>query len=134
MEDSKKELARNHYKRALQGLEQSNQIFYSGKHRAAVNSSYYAVYDGMRAIHALDNDVGSDNCDDIVSSFNRLHIIGEWFEVPACQIIRNTVSIIKCGVPDNSPEVSRPEAMTQLIMSAQFISYIKVYLINHFIL
>ena len=87
MESRLKDLAEYRLMKAERNLGIASDLFYEEVYDVALNRAYYAVFDAMRAVNALDG-FDSSKHSGVISHFNQNHVKTGEFKTETSQIIK----------------------------------------------
>ena len=87
MEGKVKDLSKYRYEKAVKNLEIAEDLFEREVYGFALNRAYYAAFDAMRAVNALDG-FDSSKHSGVISHFNKNHVKNGDFETVTSSIIR----------------------------------------------
>ena len=87
MEGSIKELSNYRLEKAKRNLELARKLLDEDTYAFALNRAYYAAFDAMRAVNALDN-FDSSKHSGVIAHFNQCHVKAGDFDASVSSIIR----------------------------------------------
>ena len=84
---SVKELSRFRYEKAMSNLQLAHSLYNDGQYAFALNRAYYALFDGMRAVNALDG-FDSSKHSGVISHFNMTYVKTAQFPATTSTVIK----------------------------------------------
>lgn len=129
MEGSVTDLAKYRLARAREDLETAEVNLVSGKFRASVNRSYYAVFHSIRAVTALDH-FDSSKHSGVIAWFNQHYVKTGIFDKELSKIIDSCYRLREKADYDDFYLVAKEEAELQIKKAKIVYQTIEVYIEN----
>lgn len=133
MESSIGELSKYRYNRAVEELENAQQMLIDGRYKLALNRSYYAIFHSMRAVNVLDS-FDSSKHSGVIAHFNQNHVKNGDFDKEASKIIRNASEMREHADYEDFFVASKQDAEEQTQQAECFLGFVKRYLTDKGIL
>ena len=127
MDGSVTDLARYRLARAKEDLETAEENIASGKYRASVNRSYYAMFHALRAVTALDQ-FDSGKHSGIIAYFNQHYVKTGIFDREISKMIDSCYRLREKADYDDFYLAAREDAIQQLEKAKQVYNAVKQYI------
>ena len=129
MDKTQIDLALYRLESAEERLKAAKVMISVGSYKDAVNRTYYAIFNAMRSILALDG-VGFKRYSGVISYFRREYIKTGLFPANCSRIIKDSFEIRGQSDYDDFFLVSNEDAEIQYENAADFYQLVKVYVIE----
>ena len=123
---SKKDLAIYRIQASKSNLNSARILLEAGEHKSANNRAYYAIFDAINAIHALDGNAYRRH-KDAISNFNKAYVKTEIFPREMGRKIGEAEEIRHASDYDDFYVASREEAERQVSVADEFIQSVERY-------
>ena len=127
MEGKVKDLSKYRYQKAEQNLEIAKDLFDREVYGFALNRAYYAAFDAMRAVNALDG-FDSSKHSGVISHFNKNHVKNGDFNADTSGIIRRASMMREKSDYEDFYEPDREDAETVIKEVEEFLTAVKTFL------
>ncbi len=127
MEGSVMDLSRYRLEKAKEDLETAEENLNTGKYRASVNRSYYAVFHALRAITALDQ-FDSGKHSGIISFFNLHYVKTGIFSKEISRMIDTCYRLREKADYDDFFLVAREDALQQFEKAKHIVFTVEKYI------
>ena len=131
MEKSVIELSKNRICKAEENLQASITMFEKEFYNFSINRSYYAVFDAIRAINALDN-FDSSKHSGVISYFNQNYVKTEIFNSNTSKIIKKASLLREKSDYEDFYCATKQEAKECIKEATNFVNEVKNYISNRF--
>lgn len=108
-------------------LADANALFQIGSYKGATNRAYYAVFNAMRAVLAL-NGIDRKRHSGVISEFQRLYLKTQVFDVSYSKIISNAFALRVGGDYQDYYVISKQEIAELIADAESFVKAVKDYL------
>lgn len=127
MEGKVKDLSKYRYQKAEQNLEIAKDLFDREVYGFALNRAYYAAFDAMRAVNALDG-FDSSKHSGVISHFNKNHVKNGDFNTDTSGIIKRASMMREKSDYEDFYEPDREDTEEVIKEVAVFLSTVKAFL------
>ena len=127
MESKIKDLSKYRFEKAEKNLEIAKDLFECETYGVALNRAYYAAFDAMRAVNALDR-FDSSKHSGVISHFNKNHVKNGDFDVSTSSIIRRASMLREKSDYEDFYEPEKEDAETVINEVEKFLSAVKRFL------
>ena len=127
MEDKVKELSKYRLEKAEKNLEIANDLFEGETYGVALNRAYYAAFDAMRAVNALDG-FDSSRHSGVISHFNKNHVKNGDFSTDTSSIIRRASMMREKSDYEDFYEPEKEDTETVIKEVSEFLAAVKAFL------
>ena len=127
MEGKVKDLSKYRYQKAEQNLEIAKDLFDREVYGFALNRAYYAAFDAMRAVNALDG-FDSSKHSGVISHFNKNHVKNGDFNADTSGIIRRASMMREKSDYEDFYEPDKEDTEEVIKEVAVFLSAVKTFL------
>lgn len=127
MESKIKDLSEYRFEKAEKNLEIAKDLFEGETYGVALNRAYYAAFDAMRAVNALDR-FDSSKHSGVISHFNKNHVKNGEFDVSTSSIIRRASMMREKSDYEDFYEPQKEDAETVIKEVEEFLAAVKVFL------
>ena len=127
MDPKLKELSDCRLQKAKQNLEIVEALIRDGYYNFAVNRSYYAAFDAMRAVNALDC-FDSSKHSGVIAHFNQFYVKTGKFTSETSMIIKKASALREKSDYEDFFEASETDAMDTFLLVKQFLNEVEQYL------
>ena len=127
MEGSIKELSRYRFEKAVHSLEIAGMLYGQGEFGYAQNRAYYALFDAMRSITALDG-FDSSKHSGIIAYFNQNYVKTNLFSVNTSKIIRKASMLREKSDYEDFYEPDKTETKEVIELVTTFVNDVSLYL------
>lgn len=128
-----KELSKYRFEKAQANIETSRFLFKSQNYAVALNRAYYAAFDAMRAINALDG-FDSSKHSGVIAHFNQNYVKSKLFPIETSSIIRKASMLREKSDYEDFYQPSEEEAIDVIEEVESFLGNVKKYLIQKSVL
>ncbi len=128
MDQKLKELIECRLEKARLNLEIVGTLIQDGYYNFAINRAYYAAFDAMRAVNALDC-FDSSKHSGVIAHFNQYYVKTGKFPAESSIIIRKASSLREKSDYEDFFEVSEMEALETFNLVKAFVSEVEKYLL-----
>lgn len=123
---TQKELCLYRIRTAKENLKSARILLDADEYKGANNRAYYAIYNAMNAIHALDGNAYKRH-KDVIGNFNKNYVKTEIFPRELGRKISEAEEIHHASDYDDFYIASREEAERQIAVADEFIQRIEKY-------
>lgn len=123
---TQKELCLYRIRTAKENLKSARILLDADEYKGANNRAYYAIYNAMNAIHALDGNAYKRH-KDVIGNFNKNYVKTEIFPRELGRKISEAEEIRHASDYDDFYIASREEAERQIAVADEFIQRIEKY-------
>ncbi len=127
MDPKVKELSDCRLRKAKQNLEVGETLINDGYYNFAVNRSYYAAFDAMRAVNALDC-FDSSKHSGVIAHFNQFYVKSGRFSAETSMIIKKASLLREKSDYEDFFEASETDAVSTFLLVKQFLVEVEQYL------
>lgn len=127
MDQKLKELSDCRLEKARLNLKIVGTLIQDGYYNFAINRSYYAAFDAMRAVNALDC-FDSSKHSGVIAHFNQYYVKTGKFPAESSMIIRKASSLREKSDYEDFFEASEMEALETFNLVKAFVSDVEKYL------
>ena len=127
MEGSVKDLSAYRLEKSRRNFELARALFDDGNYSFAANRSYYAAFDAMRAVNALDG-FDSSKHSGVISHFNQNHVKTGDFDISCSGIIRRAARLRERSDYEDFFEPDREETERTVTEVESFIETVSAFL------
>ena len=127
MEGSIKDLSKYRFHEAKEGIDTAKVLIDSGKYKASVNRSYYAIFHALRAVTAMDG-FDSSKHSGIIAYFNKTYVKENIFDKEVSKLIDTAYRLREKADYQDFFIVTKEEAQQQLEKSKRVVTIIEPYL------
>ena len=127
MDQKLKELSDSRLQRAKLNLDVVKSLIRDGYYNFAINRSYYAVFDAMRAVNALEG-FDSSKHSGVIAHFNQFYVKTGVFPSETSIVIKKASNLREKSDYDDFFEASNEEALDTFETVKLFISEVEKYL------
>ena len=127
MDQKVKQLAECRLQKAKRNLEVVESLIRDGYYNFAINRSYYAVFDAMRAVNALEG-FDSNKHSGVIAHFNQFYVKTGVFPSETSTIIKRASNLREKSDYDDFFEASNEDALDTFKTMKLFISEVEKYL------
>ena len=127
MDPKLRELSSCRLQKAKQNLEVVETLIREGYYNFAVNRSYYAAFDAMRAVNALDC-FDSSKHSGVIAHFNQFYVKTGKFPADTSTIIKKASTLREKSDYEDFFEASETEAVDTFLLVKQFLAEVEQYL------
>lgn len=128
MDQKLKELIECRLEKARLNLKIVGTLIQDGYYNFAINRSYYAAFDAMRAVNALDC-FDSNKHSGVIAHFNQYYVKTGKFPAESSMIIRKASSLREKSDYEDFFEASEMEALETFNLVKAFVSKVEKYLL-----
>ena len=127
MDQKLKELSESRLQRAKLNLEVVKPLISDGYYNFAINRSYYAAFDAMRAVNALDG-FDSSKHSGVIAHFNQLHVKTGEFPAETSVIIRKASTMREKSDYEDFFRATESEALSVYDSVGRFLEAVELFL------
>ena len=127
MDPKLKELSDFRLQKAKQNLEVVETLIHDGYYNFAINRSYYAAFDAMRAVNALDC-FDSSKHSGVIAHFNQFYVKTGRFSAETSMIIKKESSLREKSDYEDFFEASETDAVGTFLLVKQFLVEVERFL------
>ncbi len=127
MDPKVKELSDYRLQKAKQNLEVVETLIHDGYYNFAINRSYYAAFDAMRAVNALDC-FDSSKHSGVIAHFNQFYVKSGRFSAETSMIIKKASLLREKSDYEDFFEASETDAVSTFLLVKQFLVEVEQYL------
>ena len=127
MEGSIKELSAYRLEKSKRNLELARTLFDKGTYSFAINRAYYAAFDAMRAVNALDR-FDSSKHSGVISHFNQYHVKSGDFDLSVSSVIKRAARLRERSDYEDFYEPEEEDAKRVIEEVAVFLEAVGSYL------
>ena len=127
MEGGMIDLSKYRFQSANEDLETAYLLMESGKFKASVNRSYYAIFHGLRAVTAL-AEFDSSKHSGVIAFFNRMYVKEGIFDKGVSKLIDTAYRLREKADYQDFIIISKDQASEQIEKAEQVLKIIKPYL------
>lgn len=127
MEGGMIDLSKYRFQSANEDLETAYLLMESGKFKASVNRSYYAIFHGLRAVTAL-AEFDSSKHSGVIAFFNRMYVKEGIFDKGVSKLIDTAYRLREKADYQDFIIISKDQAIEQIEKTEQVLKIIKPYL------
>ncbi len=127
MEGGMIDLSKYRFQSANEDLETAYLLMESGKFKASVNRSYYAIFHGLRAVTAL-AEFDSSKHSGVIAFFNRMYVKEGIFDKGVSKLIDTAYRLREKADYQDFIIISKDQAIEQIEKAEQVLKIIKSYL------
>ena len=127
MEGSVKELSKYRFEKAQKNMELANTLLKDEQYEFALNRAYYALFDGLRAVNALDG-FDSSKHSGVISHFNQYHVKTGEFDSSVSSVIRGAARLRERSDYEDFYEPDQEEAKETVDGVRELLGIVNVYL------
>ena len=127
MDPKLKELSDCRLQKAKQNLEVVEALIRDGYYNFAVNRSYYAAFDAMRAVNALDC-FDSSKHSGVIAHFNQFYVKTGKFTAETSMIIKKASTLREKSDYEDFYEASEADAVDTFLLVKHFLVEVEQYL------
>ena len=127
MAGSVKELSDYRLEKSKRNLELARVLFDEGTYSFALNRAYYAAFDAMRAVNALDN-YDSSKHSGVIAHFNQCHVKTGDFKPDVSSVIRRASRLRERSDYEDFFEPEKEDAETTTGEVSAFIEAVESFL------
>ncbi len=127
MESKIKELSEYRFEKAEKNLEIAKNLFEGETYGVALNRAYYAAFDAMRAVNALDR-FDSSKHSGVISHFNKNHVKNGEFDVSTSSIIRRASMMREKSDYEDFYEPKKEDTETVIKEVEEFLAAVEAFL------
>ena len=127
MDPKLKELSDCRLQKARQNLEVVEALIRDGYYNFAVNRSYYAAFDAMRAVNALDC-FDSSKHSGVIAHFNQFYVKTGKFNAETSTIIKKASALREKSDYEDFFEASEIDAMDTFLLVKHFLIEVEQFL------
>lgn len=127
MEGKVKDLSLYRYEKAVKNLEIAEDLFDREVYGFALNRAYYAAFDAMRAVNALDG-FDSSKHSGVISHFNNNHVKNGDFNADTSSIIRRASMMREKSDYEDFYEPDKEDTETVIKEVEEFLAAVKTFL------
>ena len=129
MESRIKALSDYRLEKSKQNLELARHLFDEGNYSFALNRAYYAAFDAVRAVNALDM-FDSSKHSGVIAHFNQYHVKTGDFDASVSSVIRKASMLRERSDYEDFFEPDKDDAEKIINEIDEFVQTIDVYLAN----
>ena len=122
-----KDLSGYRYEKAVSNIDVAKMLFASGNYDVALNRAYYAAFDAMRAVNALDG-FDSSKHSGVIAHFNQEYVKTGKFPSTTSGIIRNASRLREKSDYEDFYEPDKEETSDAIMDVEVFLNDVKAYL------
>lgn len=127
MEGGMIDLSKYRFQSANEDLETAYLLMESGKFKASVNRSYYAIFHGLRAVTAL-AEFDSSKHSGVIAFFNRMYVKEGIFDKGVSKLIDTAYRLREKADYQDFIIISKDQAIEQIEKAEQVLKIKKPYL------
>lgn len=129
MEKQLKEISNNRIKKAKENLSAAKELYKAGFNNFSINRSYYAVFNAIRAVNALDK-FDSSKHSGVISYFNQNYVKTKIFKDDTSKIIKKSSLLREKSDYEDFYEASKDDAKTCIKDAEKLIEEVETYLLS----
>ena len=126
---SVKDLSKYRFEKALSNIEIARVLYESRDYGVALNRAYYAAFDAMRAVNALDG-FDSSKHSGVIAHFNQTYVKTQLFPASTSSVIRKASMLREKSDYEDFYEPDGEETYDTIIKVEAFLKDVEVYLRN----
>lgn len=130
MDQKVKELAEYRIHKAKQNLEIVESLIRDGYYNFAINRSYYAAFDAMRAVNAIDG-FDSSKHSGVIAHFNQFYVKTGIFPPETSTVIRKASNLREKSDYEDFFEASESDALSTYGIVSGFIREVESFLFKN---
>ena len=130
MEGSLKDLSNYRFETAMDELDAAKVLLETGKFKASVNRSYYAIFHALRAVTALDG-FDSSKHSGIIAFFNKNYVKEQVFDKEISKLIDTAYRLREKADYQDFFLVSKEQAVEQYEKAKKVTDVIENYLLDN---
>ncbi len=127
--DGVKELAKYRFEKALANIEIANVLYESASYEVALNRAYYAAFDAIRAVNALDG-FDSSKHSGVIAHFNQAYVKTQIFPASTSSIIRKASMLREKSDYEDFYEANKEETSETIARVEVFLKDVENFLRN----
>lgn len=127
MEGSVKDLSDYRLEKGKRNLRMAESLLKEGAYSFALNRAYYAAFDAMRAVNALDN-FDSSKHSGVIAHFNQFHVKTGDFDTTVSSVIRRASRLRERSDYEDFFEPDKEDAERTIKEVAVFIDAVSAFL------
>lgn len=127
MDQKLKELSAVRLQKAKQNLEVVEALIRDGYYNFAINRLYYAAFDAMRAVNALEG-FDSSKHSGVIAHFNQFYVKTGKFPIETSTIIKKASTLREKSDYEDFFEASEVDALDTCLLVKQFVAEVEKYL------
>ena len=127
MDEKVKALSDYRLEKAKKNIEVAEKLLKDGYADVATNRAYYAVFDAMRAVNALD-EFDSSKHSGVIAHFNQYHVKNGDFSPDTSAIIRKAANMREKSDYEDFYESSIEDAAEILREAKEFVERVRIFL------
>lgn len=127
MEGSIKDLSDYRIEKSKRNLKMAKKLLKEGTYSFALNRAYYAAFDAMRAVNALDS-FDSSKHSGVIAHFNQFHVKTGDFDVTVSSVIRRASRLRERSDYEDFFEPDKEDAERTIKEVSEFIDTVSVFL------
>ena len=129
MEANIKELSQYRLEKAKRNLEVVESLIEDGYYDFAVNRAYYAAFDAMRAVNALDG-FDSGKHSGVIAHFNQFHVKNGDFKPETSAVIRRASNLREKSDYEDFYQAEKEDAAETFEMIQDFVADVEQFLVG----
>ena len=127
MEERLRALSEYRLEKSRKNIKLAKELFDEGHYSFALNRAYYAAFDAMRAVNALDK-FDSSKHSGVIAHFNQYHVKNGGFDASVSSVIRRAARLRERSDYEDFYEPDREEAEQTIEEVTVFVETIAGYL------
>ena len=127
MEGTIKELSEYRLDKSFGNLDLARSLYKDGTYSFALNRAYYAAFDAIRAVNALD-DFDSGKHSGVIAHFNQFHVKTGYFDTSFSSVIRRAARLREKSDYEDFFEPEKDDVEKTILEVEKFIEAVKRFL------
>ena len=129
MEASVKALSKYRFEKAQKNIKVAESLFADDFYAAALNRAYYALFDALRAVNALDK-FDSSKHSGVISHFNQYHVKMGEFDTSVSSTIRMAARLRERSDYEDFYEPDQEEAKETIEATKELVESVREFLVK----
>ena len=129
MEASVKALSKYRFEKAQKNIKVAESLLDDGFYEAALNRAYYALFDALRAVNALDK-FDSSKHSGVISHFNQYHVKTGEFDTSVSSTIRMAARLRERSDYEDFYEPDQDEAKETIEATKELVESVRAFLVT----
>ena len=125
--DDIKKLSKFRFEKAYSNMAIAKSLYESGEYVVALNRTYYALFDAIRAINALDG-FDSSKHSGVIAYFNHKFVKSKVFSTSTSDVIKKAAALRESSDYEDFYKADKNETLDIINKVENFLNEVKIYL------